>query len=440
MVKLTGPADGDAPAAGMGSRGEREALPPVSLDDVPAETPPVLVIGGSTGGLSAALAARQAGAGVVLLDERGKDGGQYYKQSGVGSGAALDRQQAEGRGLVEAVGRSGTAVVSACEVWGAFPADDAAAEIMAVGRDGTRRFRPARLIVATGAPDRGSVPLDAPRRHDDGSGADVPGEATGRSRGGACSIAGNGPLNLQVACELRGRGRRRSWRWRRARRAPGSARSAPWPGWRRPDAALVGRGIGYRLGLARRRVPVLYGHVVTRIARGPDGLTATLARLEGRAAGERRDFTADVVCLGYGFQPANELLRALGARARLRPGPGASRHPPRRRLRDERARRLRRRRLLRARRRPGRRPRGDDRRPRGGRARSGSRGPRPVGDPGAGSPGPGGSSAALWALFAAPRFQHELASGDTVICRCEEVSLEPPRGRPGRRRARPSPR
>jgi NAD(P)H-nitrite reductase large subunit len=30
--------------------------------------------------------------------------------------------------------------------------------------------------------------------------------------------------------------------------------------------------------------------------------------------------------------------------------------------------------------------------------------------------------AALWALFAAPRLQHELASGDTVICRCEEVS------------------
>ena len=153
----------------------------------------------------------------------------------------------------------------------------------------------------------------------------------------------------------------------------------------------MGRGIGYRLGLARRRVPVLYGHVVTRIARGPDGLTATLARLEGRAAGEPRDFTADVVCLGYGFQPANELLRALGAAARLRPGPGASRHPPRRRLRDERARRLRRRRLLRARRGPGRRPRGDDRRPRGGRARSGSRGPRSRGAPGAGSPGSGGS-------------------------------------------------
>jgi NADPH-dependent 2,4-dienoyl-CoA reductase/sulfur reductase-like enzyme len=94
-------------------------------------------------------------------------------------------------------------VVPECEVWGAFPADDAAADILAIGSDGIRRVRPARLVVATGAYER-ALPVP---------GWTMPGVmTTGAAQtlwrsyrtlpGRRVLIAGNGPLNLQVACEL----------------------------------------------------------------------------------------------------------------------------------------------------------------------------------------------------------------------------------------------
>ena len=52
----------------------------MSLGDYRLEEPQVLVIGAGAGGLAATLAARRAGAEVMLLDERSSAGGQYYKQ------------------------------------------------------------------------------------------------------------------------------------------------------------------------------------------------------------------------------------------------------------------------------------------------------------------------------------------------------------------------
>ncbi|NKB27854.1 MAG: FAD-dependent oxidoreductase [Rhodobacteraceae bacterium] len=60
--------------------------------------PEVLVIGGGAGGLSAAISARQAGASVVVLDERKVPGGQYFKQSADGAGQWRGHPR-RGRGL-----------------------------------------------------------------------------------------------------------------------------------------------------------------------------------------------------------------------------------------------------------------------------------------------------------------------------------------------------
>ena len=76
---------------------------------------------------------------------------------------------------------------------------------------------------------------------------------------------------------------------------------------------LVRDGLAYRISLARHRVPLLYRHVVMRIDAEGSALAVTLGRLAGLAVRSERRVRADVVCLGYGFQPANEILRALGA-------------------------------------------------------------------------------------------------------------------------------
>jgi D-hydroxyproline dehydrogenase subunit alpha len=425
MLKITRPVTGarQTATAGLPRGGD---LPPVSLQDYRLETPQILVIGGGAGGLSSALAARRAGASVVVLDERDSSGGQYYKQPAVPGASMLDPQQAEGRALVDAVRKSGAVVVPHCEVWAACPTEGAAADVVAFEPRGIRRFRPARLIVATGAYEPGLVVR----------GWTLPGVmTTGAAQtlwrtyrtlpGRRVLIAGNGPLNLQVAYEFATAGAA----------VVAVAEAAPAPGvgslkmlasMALYDWELVHAGLRYRMGLARYRVPLLYRHVVTRIEQTDDSLVATLTRLEGRAAtGRARQFEADVVCLGYGFQPSNEILRSLGARHEYDTARGQL---VTRRGRD------------------------------GATTVAGVYG---VGD----CCGVGGARAAvaegmlagvgaarsiglaapdaapveaeaerrlararrfeeaLWALFDGPRFAYELADGDTTVCRCEEVSL-----------------
>src|SRR5882724_2590586 len=96
-------------------------LPPVAgtaVEETTVEHPEVLVIGGGPGGLAAAIAARRAGAAVMLVDERSKPGGQYFKQLGVEEAAGPDRQHGEGRALIEEAKRLGVDLRSGVLIWG----------------------------------------------------------------------------------------------------------------------------------------------------------------------------------------------------------------------------------------------------------------------------------------------------------------------------------
>ena len=67
-------------------------LPPIAIEDIPISTPDVLVIGGGAAGLAASIAAAEAGAEVVMIDERSRTGGQYFKQPWANPAARDDRQ------------------------------------------------------------------------------------------------------------------------------------------------------------------------------------------------------------------------------------------------------------------------------------------------------------------------------------------------------------
>ena len=180
-------------------RAKPRPKPPATIDDIPVSEPEILVIGAGPGGLSAAIAARRAGAEVVVVDERSQPGGQYFKQLGVAGGAPADRQHQEGARLIDLARSLGVKIHSDVLVWGAFDPLELAASLG--GR--TLRLRPQRLIVATGAYERG-VPVP---------GWTLPGVMTTgaaqtlwrtarRLPGKRVLIAGNGPLNLQLANEL----------------------------------------------------------------------------------------------------------------------------------------------------------------------------------------------------------------------------------------------
>lgn len=286
-----------------------EALPPATIDGLRIERPELLVIGAGPGGLSAAIAARRAGVDVMVVDERRYPGGQYFKPVVVQGDDVPppDAQHREGLALVQQALDAGVVIRTGVTVWGAFkPAEFAASDDR-----GTVRYLPKAAIIATGAYERGwAVPgWQLPGVMTTGA-AQTLWRTARRLPGRRVLIAGNGPLNLQLAAELLAGGAevvavveaaRHSLR--HVARIAAMAVASP---------SLVVDGIRYHWRRVRGRAPMIQDAVVASIEQTPGGLGVTLQ--SASAPGRQRRFEADVLCLGYGFEPSNELLRALDCR------------------------------------------------------------------------------------------------------------------------------
>ena len=287
--------------------------------------PSVLVVGGGPAGLSAAAAIAESGVDVVLLDERSKLGGQFFKQPGPAreiDEAGLDGQYRAGRALAARVIEAGVTVIGNATVWGAFRPDLLAAR----GGGCSWVLRPRRLVLATGAHERG-VPIP---------GWTLPGVMTAGAAqtllrssqvapGERVLLSGNGPLNMQVAAELVRAGVEVAalveqadlrW-WNNLSSGASMLLSAP---------ELAARGFSYRAALARARIPVLDRSSVVEIrgaGRVEAAVVASLDPAGNRVPGAEREMAADAVCLGYGFVPANEIPRALGCGHHIDPWSGS---------------------------------------------------------------------------------------------------------------------
>lgn len=296
-------------------------LPPSAPLPESELSPDLLVIGAGPAGLSAAAAAAEAGLSVLIVDERAKAGGQFYKQPSESFDVderEIDSQYRAGRRLIARVEQSGVQILKGARVWGAFAPDN----LMASSSGQRWRLSPRQLVISTGAYERG-VPMP---------GWTLPGVmTTGAAQtlmrayqvapGERVLISGNGPLNMQVAAELTRAGVHvvalvELASVRRIRHAsPGARMLMAAPG-------LIGDGIGYAATLARARVPIITGSAVI----GMDGeqavRSAVVAEIgaDGRpVSGTEREFEVDAVCMGFGFVPSNEIARSLGCQHRFDP-------------------------------------------------------------------------------------------------------------------------
>jgi NADPH-dependent 2,4-dienoyl-CoA reductase/sulfur reductase-like enzyme len=268
-------------------------------------SPDVLVVGGGAAGLSAAAAAAEAGARVTLIDERPAPGGQFFKQPATGEAtlSMADDAQARAGGVLIGRARAAGVVFVAGEVIAAT-----AAPLRLIALAGGRRITltPRRVVVASGAYER---PLPVP-------GWTLPGVITagaaqtllrsyGTLAGRRIVVAGNGPLNLQVACELMRAGATIA-AVAEAAPAPSLASTGPLLAMAATAPDLLAKGAAYVAELRRGGVAIRYAAILGEVH---PGLTAVLADLRSGRTIAKID--ADTVCMGYGFLPSNELQRLL---------------------------------------------------------------------------------------------------------------------------------
>ncbi|MEP6812848.1 MAG: FAD-dependent oxidoreductase, partial [Actinomycetota bacterium] len=272
----------------------------------------LLIVGGGPAGLAAAAEAAQSGLDVCLVDERPTFGGQIYKQPGPGfrvrRPAALGRDFLRGRALIDAAERSGATLLPRTSVVSVR----GATAVLVEDGGGARTVEARRLLLAPGAYDR---PVVFP-------GWTLPGVITA---GGAQTLvktqrvlpgkqivfAGSGPLALAFPAQLRGYGANVTM----------VLEAGPPPGVRdvarllraaRGNESLLRDAVAYRAQLARARVPLRYRRVIVR-AEGDERVEAVVhARADSAwrpIAGTEERVASDTLCIGYGFFPSVELLR-----------------------------------------------------------------------------------------------------------------------------------
>ena len=306
---MTEVADGmDVRAQSDAEAGPQFTGPPPAPGHAAFETD-LAVIGAGPAGLNAAIVAANAAATVLVIDERAAAGGQYYKprSSGWRGSRPSDAQHLRGAELRRRAEASGARILLGETVWYVRGSDDGTTfEIRSHGAAGQTRVLARALIIATGAFERPAmIPgWTRPGVMTIGAGQTLV-RRYGVAPGANVLIAGNGPLGLQLAAEMRVAGARVAALVERASLRPGAAlaRAAlAAPG-------LVRDGVGYRLRLLRDGVSVFGGWEVAEIVGGDVVEAAILRRVSD---GARRTVAADVVCIGDGFAPQTELARLLG--------------------------------------------------------------------------------------------------------------------------------
>lgn len=267
----------------------------------------LLIIGGGIGGLSAALAASNCGVNTILIDDREKLGGQFCKQPIIGENATSDDQVILGKKLINKVINNGVKVFTNSSVFAIFENK----EILAIKDNELITFRPKKIIFSTGAYEKG-YPV---------KGWTLPGVMTTGAMQGLLKgynvlagkkilMCGNGPFILHVAKELKKGG---------AIIIAISEKSS------KPNIfdykimfqlllnsfKLFLKGIRYLLFLKLNGIPIYYNHEISSIEQNANGLTATIMNTGGI---DHKSFEVDCICLGYGFNSSNNMLRYLNCR------------------------------------------------------------------------------------------------------------------------------
>ena len=279
----------------------------------------IVIVGAGPAGMAAATAVEQAGITPTVIDENSQVGGQIYRQP---SASFISRDQ-EGSNRVPNTDDSirveflkhadRIEVLNDTTVWGVFPEKQ-----LAVRRDdGWQMIQAEQLVLTTGAYE-----FVSPFPGWTLPGVMTPGGAQSMVKamkvlpGKRVLVAGSGPFLLVVAHQLHAAGMEvvgvveAVARGRVVRHACGLL----------ANLKMLGEGRRYFRELHKAGIPMHWNHVVVE-ARGDDGLCEVdfaPCDSQWRADSDRlRSVEVDTLCIGYGFVPRIELPQLIGCRLRF---------------------------------------------------------------------------------------------------------------------------
>lgn len=271
----------------------------------------LVIVGAGPAGLTAAAEAADLGLPVTLIDVFPRPGGQYFKQTPVelfspapaGSGA-LDEHA---RSLFERASRPGVQVISDTAVWGIFPEEDGCLVCLYGPAGAPRRLLAKKVILAPGAHD---LPAPFP-------GWTLPGVLTAGAAlnlvkhqrllpGRRILLSGTGPLQLVLARHLLDAGAEVV--------AVLDANPFPWRGWRHARAVWgqwerLGEGWAAWRTMRKAGTPLRWSCLVRRAEGDGQVERAVIGPVEG---GAPKTLAVDTICLGHGFTPSVQLARQAG--------------------------------------------------------------------------------------------------------------------------------
>ncbi len=274
----------------------------------------VIIVGAGPAGLSAAIAAAEAGAEVLVIDEYPQLGGQIYAQTPEAfclDAALATSEQHQAEKLLKKARSLAIEFLLETIVWGIFDGR----QLSTLTKSKTiGEFWAKTLILAPGAYER-SVPFP---------GWTLPGVMTAGGLqkmlklqwvlpGKSYLLVGTGPLQLVLASQLIENGAN----------VIGIADASSWRNsWKYiprmlTEPKILFQGLKYLFDIYKARVPFLKSHAIIGVegdGRVEGAITSDVDEKWHPISGTERIWKVDTVCVGYGFVSSAELAALAGCR------------------------------------------------------------------------------------------------------------------------------
>lgn len=276
--------------------------------------PDLIIVGAGPAGMAAAIAAVESGSSVMLVDEAAREGGQIYRQPSPELGVApvgTAQEKLRKASLLRRFAAVRDRIDYRCQTvaHSLFPGP----ELQIANDTSSERVKAGAIILATGVSER-AIPIP---------GWTLPGvtyagaaqallKSSGARIGKRVLIAGVGALPIVVGAQLASSGVDvAAVALLHPLRAMALDPVGLFSGW-----DIVLEGLQYRRWLKRKRIPIFEGWAPIKIEGDERVRSATIARVDKLGhidKSSQRSFDVDAVALNFGFTANSELSRMAGA-------------------------------------------------------------------------------------------------------------------------------